>query len=710
MKGRRWCPGRLGASIRPRDIAVLCAIALCAWLDHTGRHGNSVTNLAYIGPGAGFAFLGSFLTLAAGLFLGVMSLLLWPFRMVWRTIKGRHGFKHAKIRKLIFLGLDGLDPRVTERLMAEGKLPNLARLKEQGSYKKLRTTFPALSPVAWSTFATGVSPARHNMFDFLNRNLKTYLPELASAKVREPDRILKLGKYRIPLSRPHIEMRRKSRTFWQILGEHSIGSTVLRIPISFPPEKFGGRLLSAMCTPDLLGTQGSFALFTTRAAEGKMESGQSFPLARAGAKYTGSIMGPENSLIENGGPLRIPFAIEADPGGKKATLEIDGQRHVLECGEYSPWITLTFRAGLGVKVGGIARFLVTETSPHFSLYMSPINIDPEHAALPISHPAFYANYLAKLIGAYSTLGLAEDTWALNEHAIDEEAFLKQAYLTYAEREAMFLSALDRTRRGVVACVFDTSDRVQHMFYRHSHGQTNGNGRYGGTIEDLYTRMDVLVGKTLRYVDDQTVLFVLSDHGFTSFDRGVNLNSWLHQNGYLALKNGDAESGEYFKGIDWSRTRAYTFGLAGVYINEKGREAQGIVDPAEAGALRTELAAKLSGLRDEERGAVAINKAWLSGDLYRGPYLDAAPDLIIGYNDGYRSSWEAAVAKTTASVFGDNPKAWSGDHCVDPRLVPGVLFSNRKVEDGDPGIEDLAPTALSLFGVELPGYMEGKALL
>jgi predicted AlkP superfamily phosphohydrolase/phosphomutase len=276
---------------------------------------------------------------------------------------------------------------------------------------------------------------------------------------------------------------------------------------------------------------------------------------------------------------------------------------------------------------------------------------------------------------------------------------------------MFLSALERTRRGVVACVFDTSDRIQHMFYRHQHGHSNGNGgKYSETIEDLYRKMDVLVGKTLKYVDDQTVLFVLSDHGFASFERGVNLNSWLHQNGYLALKNGDRESGEYFKGIDWSRTKAYTFGLAGVYINQKGREAQGIVDAAEADALRRELAAKLSGLRDEERGTVAINTAWPSGELYRGPYLDAAPDLIIGYNDGYRSSWDAAVAKTTATVFDDNRKAWSGDHCVDPHLVPGVLFSNRKVNAEDPGIEDLAPTALTLFGIAPPPHMEGKPLL
>ncbi|HEX8984675.1 MAG TPA: alkaline phosphatase family protein [Bryobacteraceae bacterium] len=688
-----------------REAAVLFLCVLCAWLGSRG-HADAPAQFAYIGPGAGFAFLGSFLTLIAGVFLGALSLLLWPFRMIWRTFKGRHGLKRARIRKLIFLGLDGLDPRTAEHLMAEGKMPNLARLKQQGSFQRLRTTFPALSPVAWSTFATGVSPARHNMFDFLNRNLKTYLPELSSAKVSEPTRVLKLGKYRIPLSRPHIEMRRKSRTFWHILGEHSIGSTILRIPITFPPEKFGGRLLSAMCTPDLLGTQGSFALFTTRTDNERMESGQRFPLVRDGARYTGSIGGPENSFVDQGGPLQIPFSIEADADGSAATLEIAGEHYRLARGEYSPWITLTFHAGPGVNVKGIAHFLLTETAPHFSLYMSPINIDPEHPALPISHPAYYANYLAKLIGAYSTLGMAEDTWALNEGAIDEQAFLAQAYLTYAEREAMFLSALERTRRGVVACVFDTTDRVQHMFYRH---RTRDDG-YGGVIEDLYRRVDELVGKTLRHVDENTVLFVLSDHGFTSFDRGVNLNSWLHQNGYLALQNGNRESGEYFRGIDWSRTRAYTFGLAGVYLNQKGREAQGIVDPKEADALRSELAAKLSGLRDEERERVAINQAWPSPSLYRGPYLDAAPDLIIGYNDGYRSSWEAAVAKTTAAVFCENPKAWSGDHCVDPRLVPGVLFSNRKVEAADPGIEDLAPTALSLFGITPPPHMEGKPLL
>ena len=661
--------------------------------------------LAYIGPGAGFAFLGSFLTLLGGLLLGIVSVLVWPFRMAWRAATGRQGYKNAKIRKLIFLGLDGLDPGLAEKFMAAGKLPNLARLREQGGFNRLRTTFPALSPVAWSTFATGVNPARHNMFDFLNRSLHSYMPELSSTRVSGPRRVLHLGKYRIPLSRPNVEMRRKSRTFWNILGEHHITSTVLRVPITFPPEKFNGRLLSAMCTPDLLGTQGTFALFTTRNESENMESGNHFPLSEKDGAWHGRIEGPRNSMVEDGGAMQVSFVLK--PNGKnKATLTIGDERHELVEGEYTPWITLSFQAALGIKVRGIARFLLTETLPAVSLYITPINIDPEDPALPISHPSYYATYLAKLLGVYSTLGMAEDTWALNERAIDEEAFLKQAYLTYAEREAMFFSALDRTRRGVVACVFDTTDRVQHMFFK----QMDRGGPYSGVIEELYRRADELVGKAMKYVDDQTVIFVLSDHGFASFERGADMNAWLLQNGYLALNPGATGARRYLKDVDWSRTKAYTFGLAGIYINQKGREAGGIVSPgAEAGALKREIAAKLSGLHDERKNRLAIRQAWPSESLYTGPYLDAAPDLIVGYADGYRASWDAAVGKVTANVFEDNPKAWSGDHCVDPHLVPGVLFSNRKIASEDPGLEDMAPTALDLFGIKPPPYMEGKPL-
>lgn len=659
--------------------------------------------LAYIGPGAGFAFIGSFLTVALSLLASLVSLLIWPFRMLWLAMRRRGRFGKARAKKVIFLGLDGLDPNLAEKWMGEGKLPHLSRLREQGSYQRLRTTFPALSPVAWSTFATGVNPGRHNIFDFLNRDLRTYAPELSSAKVRPPAKVFKLGKWIIPLCRASVEMRRKSEPFWKILGRNAISSTILRVPITFPPEPFKGRLLSAMSTPDLRGTQGTFSWFSTRTDRSTCEGGLCLPLSARGDALSGSLRGPEH--------IEIDFVIQCGQEASSRILEIQGETWPLRVGEYTPWIRLRFSAGLAPAVRGIVRFLLTEIEPEASVYVTPVEIDPENPALPISHPSHYAMYLAKLLGSYATLGMAEDTWALNEGAIDEDAFLRQAKLIQEEREAMFFSALERTRNGVLACVFDTPDRVQHMFYRYiDPARTDLHGsRHELVIEDMYRDMDRIVGRTLSHVDRNTSLFVLSDHGFSSFRRGVNLNSWLHQNGYLAILPGLRESGDYFEGIDWKHTRAYTFGLGGVYLNLRGREAQGIVDPASAPTLKAELIGKLEDLLDDEPREIAIRHVYDSKKIYKGPYVEAAPDLVIGYAPGYRASWSAAVGKVTETVFEDNPKCWSGDHCIDPDAVPGVLFSNHKIITENPGIEDMAPTALHLFGIDAPGWMEGKAL-
>lgn len=657
---------------------------------------------AYIGPGAGFAFLGSFLSLILSVLASLLSVLLWPFRMLGIALRRGFGSRRERVRKLIFLGLDGLDPVLTERWMAEGKLPNLARLAEQGSYRRLRTTFPALSPVAWSTFATGVNPAKHNIFDFLNRDLRSYAPELSSAKVRPANRVLRVGRFEIPLSRPSVEMRRKSEPFWKILDRHAVESTILRVPVTFPPDDFNGRLLSAMSTPDLRGTQGTFSWFTTANGNGTCQGGNRCPLVVADGALEGKLDGPENTQP-------VSFRVRDYRGAKTPVLEIQGESYSLQAGEYTPWIRLKFHAPSGAAIAGIVRFMLRQTEPECSLYATPVQIDPENPALPISQPGYYAVYLAKLLGSFATLGLAEDTWALNEGAIDEEAFLKQAELIQKEREAMFFSALEHTRRGVVACVFDTTDRVQHMFYRYLDSGRNG-GRHVGVIERLYRDMDRLVGETLKYADAQTAVFVLSDHGFCSFRRGVNLNSWLRRAGYLTLQAGREEGGEYFDGIDWARTRAYTFGLGGLYLNVRGREAQGIVAPEDTAALKSELISALTGLRDDETGEVAIDHVYSSSTIYHGPYLDAAPDLIIGYARGYRAAWDAATGKVTSQVFEENRKAWSGDHCVDPGLVPGVLFSNQKLSAENPGIEDLAPTALGLFGIEPPPWMDGESVI
>ena len=281
---------------------------------------------------------------------------------------------------------------------------------------------------------------------------------------------------------------------------------------------------------------------------------------------------------------------------------------------------------------------------------------------------------------------------------------------------MFFAALDRLRKGSLVCVFDGTDRIQHMFWRYldpSHPARAGRepSAHQDAIEALYVHNDALVGRVMARLEDGDVLMVLSDHGFNSFRRGVNLNRWLLDHGYLALKAGGDANADWLHDVDWSRTRAYALGLAGVFLNIKGRESGGIVDAAgEAAALRQELAGRLSGLIDEETGAVAITAASDPRTLYTGPYLENAPDLLIGYNAGYRASWDGATGVAGGRVFEDNTKAWSGDHCIDPKQVPGVLFCNRAIADETPSLIDIAPTALYLFGINPPSYMEGKVVV
>ncbi len=676
--------------------------------------------LGYIGPGAGFVFTGTFLALLAALFSGAVSLMIWPVRAVRRLFTGARAYKDAKVKRIVYLGLDGLDPKLCERYMAEGKLPNLKKLADQGDYSRLRTTFPCLSPVAWSCFATGGNPAKHNIFGFLSRNPKTYAPELSSSRVRPPSRVLTIGKLKIPLGRPEVEMKRKSVPFWKLLGDHEIHSTILRVPITFPPEEFKGHVLSAMCTPDLRGTQGSFSFYSTAFDAVDKSNGLRIPLRKTASGFEGEVHGPPDPESPTGESIKIPMTIRVRKGRRgspdRYELRVSGETHTLAPGKYSAWLPMRFSSGMLASAKGIARVLITATEPDFELYMTPINIDPASPALPISYPESYAIYLSKLMGSYATLGLAEDTWALNEGVIDERAFLEQAYLNHEERETMFFNAIEKTPRGVVACVFDASDRVQHMFYRCFNPEHPANkGRdvepYKQVIEKLYQKMDDLVGRTISKLGKDTLLFVLSDHGFETFQRGVNLNSWLRDNGYLVLKDGATESGEFFETVDWTKTRAYSVGLGGVYLNRVGRESKGVVKRGkEAKALRKEIADKLSGLRDEERDAIAIRKVELSAKLYRGPYLDGGPDLLIGYNRGYRASWSAVTGGVSRDVFEDNDKAWGGDHCIDPELVPGVLFCNRKLAIENPGLEDMAPTALSMFGLKPPRHMEGRVLV
>ena len=669
---------------------------------------------AYAGPGAGFAVLSSFWAIFVAFLYSFYALMTWPFRQLFRFLRRRNAYGKATFERAVILGFDGMDPELAERFMKEGRLPNLSKLRDKGTFSKLRTTFPAISPVAWSTFLTGVNPGKHNIYDFLACDRNHYLPYLSSAEIRGPKRQIKIGKYSIPFGKTEIKAMRKGTPFWHWLGKAGIFSSVIRVPVTFPPEKFQGVLLSGMCVPDLKGSQGTFCLCTTRVAGDKFrEGGVRAPVERKNGVCYSYVPGPDSPLAETAGQeLRVAYEIRPDVVAQTARLAVGSEKFTLKVGEYSEWIPIEFKAGMGFNAHGICRFYLKEVSPEVEVYVTPVNIDPGHPDLPISHPVTYSIYLAKLYGAFATLGLAEDTWALNEHVLDDDAFLMQAYGNHEDREKMLFDALDKTRQGLCTCVFDTTDRIQHMFWRyleedHPAARDVPKAERREVIQDLYQRMDKLIGRVMEKIDDDTLLMVISDHGFKSFARCMNLNAWLHQNGYLALKDGKTESGDWFEDVDWSRTRAYTMGLNGLYLNLKGREKQGTVDPSEAEALKEEIKQKLDGLVDPASGKVGITGVFVTENVYRGPYAENAPDILVGYGAGYRASWDSVMGKVTTQIFEDNMKAWSGDHCIDPRLVPGVLFSSHRFVASKPAIVDVAPTILKLFGLALPSHFDGK---
>lgn len=669
---------------------------------------------AYIGPGAGFAFLSSFLILFLTFLAALFSLIAWPFRLILRIIKGKRAFRGGLARRVIVIGLDGFDPELAEKFMAEGYLPNLSELKKRGSYHRLKTTTPAISPVAWSSFMTGCEPSKHNIFDFLSRDPRTYLPTLSSARILPPKKKIYLGKKKIPLDRPIIQGFRKSVPFWKILGDRGIPGTILRVPITFPPEKFRGHLLAGMCTPDLKGSQGTFSFYTSDPSRiYEKESGVTIPVEIKNNLISTYISGPENN--DTGKEVRIPLSIFLK-NEKEALVEVSGQKLLIREGTFSPWINLTFPVGLGIKVRAIARFYLSTLKPYFNLYITPLNIDPEKPALPISHPFYYSVYLSKLIGPYITLGEANDTWALNEGALSEKAFLDLTYLNHEEWERMFFNALRKRRQGVVVCVFETTDSIQHMFWRYLEKDhpalLKGPAELSWeVIRQLYQRMDKLIGQVTSKLKSGDFLLVMSDHGFKSFRRGVNLNSWLYLEGYLKLKEGAKESPSWFKEVNWEKTKAYAIGLGGLYLNLQGREAQGIVPPGEeARKIKKEIRDKLLALKDEETGQKPILNVYDRDEIYSGPYRENAPDLIIGYNRGYRASWDSVTGKVNQRIIENNPKAWSGDHCLDPKEVPGVLFTNFPLSSKEPSIMDIAPTILELFGLKIPAHMDGHSLL
>jgi predicted AlkP superfamily phosphohydrolase/phosphomutase len=610
---------------------------------------------------------------------------------------------------VIVIGLDGFEPKIVEPMLEAGELPVLAQLRSQGGYTRLRTTYPAQTPVAWSTFATGVNPGGHGIFDFIRRDPQTYLPDLALTRYEQKNAFLP----------PRAVNLRKGTPIWELLTSAGISSTILRCPCTYPPDNLRGRMLSGMGVPDLRGGLGTSTFYTADDTVRALES-ESVIHVRPGGDGTISthLLGPRNPKTR--AHFISEMTLHAEPAAKKVVLRSEGQPKALDLreGQWSDWLRVKFKMGLLQSARGMVRFYLVRQDPVFELYASPVNFDPDAPLFPISSPPEYAKELASRTGTFYTTGMVEDHGGLNNGRFDEHAYLQQCDRVLRERVKMMRYELERLQEGLFFCLFDTPDRLQHMFWRfresdHPANRHSPAGDLSRAIEEHYRACDAIIGSALQLAADQTLVIVLSDHGFNSFQRGVHLNTWLHDNGLLALQKGAApgeEAGDLFRAVDWGRTKAYALGLGGIYLNLKGREAQGTLEAGEAPALKAALVKGLTGLTDPARGQAAIRSVVTREEVYKGPYAGAAPDLIVNCAAGYRASWATALGGVPEGYFEDNVKKWSGDHIIDPALVPGVLFMNRPFNGAGAGLIDLAPTILAALGVAKGPAMEGSSLL
>ncbi|MFH1857527.1 MAG: alkaline phosphatase family protein [Candidatus Omnitrophota bacterium] len=690
-----------------------------------------------------------------------------------------HGpFCEGSQTRVIILGFDGVDTRLAEKYMDQGQLPNLAKLRESGTYLPLGTTLPPQSPVSWSSFGTGQNPGKTRIFDFLMRMPGSYYPDFAmlgEGKIallpRSSHRVLasalvglfifgivffllRRGKKRkaismslgvfsllgtllllmwIPKEIPKPVLRRAGVPFWQRVSRQGIPSVMIRMPVTFPPEHIPhGKLLSGLGVPDVRKTIGTFSFYTAEetgsadAADTEM-GGKIIPVQIHDGKIRTFVWGPKN-FTKEGAPDVLPeLNISIDQKTKQCTLQFQGQSHTLKEREWSPWFTFRFDMNPLVHLYGIGRFYLVSVQPVFQLYLGPINFHP--AKVPpnfsLSSPRDYSKDLVKAVGLYKTVGWMEETWGLNERRLDEKAFLEDLFETEKTvREIMFHELAKPDWRLFVG-IFEGTDRVQHMFWRtidpkHPAYTAEDAAAYGDAILRVYRRMDQTVGEVLeKFTDEDTILFVISDHGFVSFRRAVNLNTWLVKKGYMTLKDTEGvrdrnlkdlfDRGEFWPNVDWSKTKAYAMGLAGLYINLRGREPEGIVFPHEYEALRRQIIKDLLALEDPKTGIRPLVNVYRRDEVYSGPYFEETPDLITGFQAGYRTSWQTALGGIPREVFEDNKRKWSGDHCsYDPSVLPGVFFCNRKLPEKQLHIMDVAPTVLEIFDVPIPSEMDGTS--
>jgi predicted AlkP superfamily phosphohydrolase/phosphomutase len=612
-----------------------------------------------------------------------------------------HHTTHAATPRLIVIGVDGMDPVFLEQHW--GSLPNLHRLSQQGDFKRLGTTIPPQSPVAWSSVITGMDPGGHGIFDFVHRNPETRAPMQSMTEIKEATRTLSLGPYVFPLSGGGIRPTRYGRAFWQLLSEHGIPSTVIRMPANFPPADCEAESLAGMGTPDLTGSNGSFSFFTDDPAETRTEAfgGRIVQIKIANGRADLRIEGPPNALRKDHAVVAVDMTVHPDPDAPAARFDLGDQQFVLKQGEWSNFIHASFPLIRGLKsASGIFRVYLKRVHPNLAIYISPINIDPQDPALPISTPVSFSRDLADTLGPFYTQGIAEETAAYRAGVLTKDEFLQQSRKVLADSLRMFRYELDRFTSGLFFYYFSSVDQNSHMLW----------GKYDSDLLPIYQAVDAAIGEAMLKAGSDTKLLVISDHGFARFDRAVNLNTFLMQNGFLTLDDprnvGDAE---LFAHVDWSRTVAYAIGLNGIYISQEGRELGGIVPETDKQMVAEKIAARLKEFKDPVSGENVVAQVYFPETSFKGRNLKYSPDLFVGFRRGYRASWQTALGAVPRMTVEDNTQAWIADHCMASNEVPGVILSNRKIQAAAPVLWDVTATVLKEFGVPKTADMIGQAV-
>ncbi|PID78901.1 hypothetical protein CSA17_06245 [bacterium DOLJORAL78_65_58] len=622
--------------------------------------------------------------------------------------------------KVLVMGLDGMDPILTQRFRSQGLMPNLDRfLAEGGQLEELATAIPPQSPVAWSNFITGRDAGGHGIFDFIHRDPVTMLPTSSTSEAKTAERFWRFGSWKIPRESADIHNLRQGTPFWEILTRHGIDTTIFRVPANFPPVGDEARSLSGMGTPDITGNYGISTLITDDPPlDRDLGGGRVVSIWLDEGLFQADLEGPRNTYRAGDPVTRVQIEGKVDRDNGSAWLKVGDTELVLDVGQWSPWVTVRFTMIPWVQsVSGTVRFCLLATEPAFRLYATPVQIDPANPVMPISNPEDYSRRIVETTGPFYTQGLPDDTSALENGFLSDDGFVQQSGLVLDERLEQLETELQRFAQldeGFLFFYFNEPDQTCHMIWRNMDASSPTHGDadpvHADRIARLYQALDQALGRALRCVDDETTFILMSDHGFAAWNRAFHLNTWLLQNGYLVLQDDvDPEDVEMLQGVDWSRTRAYALGINGLYVNLEGRESGGIVPADRHEALLRQLKAELEAVVDPAGNERAIKVADLAGDVYHGPLRNAGPDIVVGYYRGWRGSNESALGRIPPTVFSDNMLKWSGDHCIAADEVPGIIAANRPILKKDPALVDMAPTILTLFGLEPPAEMVGGNL-